>query len=322
MSRYPVLPLLGVLMLALVALAREDNPKNGSPTSAVEVRFSDGSLVRMFVVQENIEVQTKYGKLTVPTNEIRRIDFAFRLPEDTAKKVEIAIRDLGHEQHVRREAASKELVGLGISAVPSLQAATRSSDPEVARRATAALQDIRDKFPIDQLRFPVNDTIQTSEFLISGRIITPSLKTKTNYFGDVEVQVADLRQVRWVNHSGENGFAIDAARYANPNIWMDTEITVDAQSPMLITASGQVDLWPAGAGQYMSGANGMQGNRPATNVGGTLLGRIGTNGKVFVIGERYEGQPTEEGRLYLHIVPSPWGNASSGVYNVKVATRP
>ena len=54
---------------------------------------------------------------------------------------------------------------------------------------------------------------------------------------------------------------------------------------------------------------------------GTLLGRVGENGKVFVIGERYDNVPGEEGKLYLHIVPSPWNNASSGTYQVHITTE-
>jgi len=53
---------------------------------------------------------------------------------------------------------------------------------------------------------------------------------------------------------------------------------------------------------------------------GTLLGRIGANGKIFVIADRYEGVPDQEGKVYLHIVPSPWNNASSGSYKVRIRT--
>ena len=53
---------------------------------------------------------------------------------------------------------------------------------------------------------------------------------------------------------------------------------------------------------------------------GALVARIGETGKALHVGERYDGTPTEEGRLYFHIVPSPWNNASTGSYRVRVAT--
>jgi hypothetical protein len=85
--------------------------------------------------------------------------------------------------------------------------------------------------------------------------------------------------------------------------------------------SGQVDLWPQTPGQYMTGPAGYEAGRPG-HLPGMLLGKIGENGKVFVIGERYDGTPGQDGKLFLHIVPSPWGNPSTGGYAVRVASRP
>jgi hypothetical protein len=53
---------------------------------------------------------------------------------------------------------------------------------------------------------------------------------------------------------------------------------------------------------------------------GTLVGRIGEDGTPFVIGERYTGRPVRSGKLYLHIGPSPWNNASTGAYRVRIAS--
>jgi hypothetical protein len=52
---------------------------------------------------------------------------------------------------------------------------------------------------------------------------------------------------------------------------------------------------------------------------GMLLGRVGENGKVFVVGSRFDGAATEEGKLYLRIVPSTLNPESSGTYNVRVS---
>ena len=42
---------------------------------------------------------------------------------------------------------------------------------------------------------------------------------------------------------------------------------------------------------------------------------------VFLVGESHDSVPNRDGKLYLHIVPSPWGNASTGVYQVKITPR-
>src|SRR5262249_32277285 len=243
----------------------------------------------------------------VPTSEIRRIEFAFRLPEETAKKVEAAIKDLGYDVHARREAANKELVRLGAMAVPALQNATRSSDLEVVRQAKAALAQISERTPAEKLRFPVNDTIQTTEFTIAGRIVTPAIKARTSYFGDVQMRIADMRQMHWLSAGGEYLLTIDAAQHGSPaSQWKETDITLRGQPELLITASGQVDLQPQAPGQVVTGPNGSRalggfigGGRGGpggaakaprqTMLPGALLGRIGENGKMFIIGERYEG---------------------------------
>ena len=46
-----------------------------------------------------------------------------------------------------------------------------------------------------------------------------------------------------------------------------------------------------------------------------------TRAELFLIGERYEVNSTDEGKLFMHIIPSPWNNASSGLYRVRVTTE-
>jgi hypothetical protein len=52
-----------------------------------------------------------------------------------------------------------------------------------------------------------------------------------------------------------------------------------------------------------------------------LIGKIGENGEMFTIGDRYEGLPEQEGKLYLHIGPSQWNAQCNGNYDVKVRVK-
>ena len=47
------------------------------------------------------------------------------------------------------------------------------------------------------------------------------------------------------------------------------------------------------------------------------MGRIGESGAFFVIGDRHELKPSQDGKLYLRIAPSPYEN-STGMYTVKI----
>ena len=62
----------------------------GSSARRAEVRFADGSFLFVTLVSENVEVVTKYGKLTVPLAEVTRIEFGTRLPEEVEKRLKAA----------------------------------------------------------------------------------------------------------------------------------------------------------------------------------------------------------------------------------------
>ena len=287
-----------------------------------EVRFGDGSLVRMTILQESVDVMTKYGKLTVPLRDIRRIDFGLHLPEGVEPQITEAIKLMGSQVYRQREDAARDLVKLGHWAFPSVQKAAQSTDLEVSQRAQGILKKIGDKVPADQLRTKVEDSIQTVEFPVTGRIVTSTVKARSTHFGEVTLKLSDLRSLHIRNGTGEVELLVDAAKHGSAtDQWMDTGVVVDPSLRVTIHGSGQVDLWPQGPGQYVTGPKGYSTpGKGGTHMAGSLLGRVGDAGKVFLVGERYDGVPGDEGKVFLHIVPSPWNNASTGAYKVKIAT--
>src|SRR6516165_10763983 len=104
-------PLLVGILLCLGAASGQDkkvkggkNTKDETDPNAVEVRFADGSVVKMVLLTETIDVGTRYGKLKVAANEIRRIEFGLRVPEATLKRLDAAISALGSAEFAKREA--------------------------------------------------------------------------------------------------------------------------------------------------------------------------------------------------------------------------
>ncbi len=158
MSRchWMVLALLG----PLPALGNNEGKKSPAATE-VEARFHDGTTIRKVLLFESVELATKYGKLTVPVGDIRRIEFGFRQTEEIAQKVAEAMGNLGSAKLTQREAAGKELVALGYQAYPALRKAAQSKDKEVAQGATAALERIRALVGEDRLHVQTNDVIHT-----------------------------------------------------------------------------------------------------------------------------------------------------------------
>jgi hypothetical protein len=313
---------LGGAVAAPPSEVRESGREKEKPAqgTAADLTMADGSTVRVTLVSESVELETKYGKLTIPAADVRRIEFAYRVPVEVAKKVEAAIKQLGSVEFERREAASKELRTIGLHAYPALEEAAKSPDAEVARRATTLLGEIREKVAEEDLTFPKKDRVVTAEFTVTGRISTPALRARTAYFGEADLKLADVRAWQAPGAGNDRKLTVDAAKYGSaPNQWMETKFTVERGEALRVTASGQVDLWPQEPGKYMTSAKGVGNVPPPAFSAGSLIGRVGESGAPFLIGDRYDGKAAASGKLYLHIIPSHWGGPSAGSYEVKVS---
>src|SRR5438067_10790729 len=109
MSRRPLI--VCVLLLAAGPAARAEGGPGATPVE-VTVCLHDGTVLRRVVLPASVEVVTRYGKLTVPVKDVRRIEVGFRLTAQAAREVEEAVQALGGRQYREREAAVKRLVGL------------------------------------------------------------------------------------------------------------------------------------------------------------------------------------------------------------------
>ena len=312
----------GLVLFASAGLAQAQGKTDVPRPNLAEVRFGDGSLVRVTILQDDLEVMTKYGKLTIPLREIRRIDFGLHLPDGVGQHINQSIKLLGSETYKERDEAVRHLVHYGPMAYPFLQRASRNPDPEVSQRANGVIKRISEKTAPESLRIKEEDYIQTLEFPIPGHITHSAIKAHSTHFGDLSLKLSELRTLFVRGTGGEGDVVVDAAKYGSaPEQWCDSGIVVDPSQRLIIAAEGQIDLWPQGPGQYMTGPKGYNtAGKGGAYMAGTLIGKIGEAGKVFIIGEQYEGVPTGEGKLFVHIVPSPWNNASSGSYRVRIRT--
>jgi hypothetical protein len=167
-----------------------------SAAAAVEVRFTDDSVLKMTLRDQRIEISTQYGKLLVPVADIHKIEFATRLADDVARRVDAAVADLASPQFKVREAATAELLKLREKAYPALLQAAEQKDAEVARRAKDLLEKIREEVPEEALQVRKQDVIVTGQSKIAGRIDGATLRASTTQFGDVQLKLADVRSLR------------------------------------------------------------------------------------------------------------------------------
>jgi hypothetical protein len=321
--------------------------KKGLKTAAipgdVEIHFLNGSKVRMLVQSEKLEIATNYGKLAVPVKDIKAIEFGLHYQEDMETKIEAAVKGLGNSNYQEREKANAALIEFGPFSYPAVLQASRAKEhPEVAKRAKEIVAKLQAKHPKKDLKTTTDDRVVTTNFTIVGRILTPTVKAKTEYFGEQELNLAKMRTLRAMGGvSLDAELSIDSSKYANPNQWLDTGFQHDGQTQITIAASGLIDVWPQQGGGFMSGPQGLNETRNggprggggmikrggkigAVNVQihcGMLLGKIGEDGDMFIIGDRYEGTPETEGKLFLHIGPSQWNAQCIGNYDVKITVK-
>jgi hypothetical protein len=164
--------------------------------NSVVVHCTDGSTLSLTVLDERIELNTPYGKLLIPVRDINRIEFAFRIPQDVARRIERAIADLGKADFDRREAASAELLGLRERAYPALLKAAKSPDAEVKHRARELLEKIRNEVPEERLQFRPHDVVYTAESKNTGHIAPAMLRVLTSQFGEQQLKLSDVLELR------------------------------------------------------------------------------------------------------------------------------
>ena len=318
------LPCLLVALLPLLpSAAQEKAAQPAAEANVFEVHFNDGSVVKMILLQESLDVTTRFGKLTVPMKDLRRIDFGLRYPDGVYQKIQDAIGLLSNPDFKKREAAQAELLGYRELAYPLVAQAAKNTNAETARRARAILEELRNRVPEERLAAKAHDTIQTTDFPITGRIEVTSLKARSPLFGDATLKLTEVRSIRSLAAGGETNLTLDASNHGLvQEVWCETDVEANGQV-LNIVAEGRIDLYPFGGerGMYLATPDGSRpGGQPTVHPSGALLGKIGAAGRPFVVGTRFIGVPPGEGKLYLRIEASPWRVVPSGNYTVRITT--
>ncbi len=338
---FPAAALVAVLGWVASGAQPEKQPDKGPPQpppakadpksdgTVFELRTLDDTVMKVVLLEPSVTLVTRYGKLSIPATEVRRLEFGFRYPEGIETKIDKALADLGSMEFRTREDAEQALAEIGHFAIPTLRRTVKSAtDPEVIRRAQAVLKLLESKQGDNKFEVRDYDTVETAEFTVKGKLELAALKVRTKYFGDTTVKLTDIKAFRSVGSASGAEFSLDAGKYAKTTQtdWLETSIEVSTGQQFEVTASGKIDQWPQGPGQYMSEAGGLPGyigrvgpnGLPQIGLPGQIVGKIGANGTPFAVGAAYKGKAGDNGKLYLRIGPSPWNCDSTGSYKVKV----
>ena len=186
--------------LALQGLRAEEEEED-MPLLAVDPRqavvvLADDSRLKVRLADEPIVMETPHGKLSIPAEDVRRIDFALRVSEQDKEQIQRRIEALGGVDLLARRQAAAELVEMKDRAYAALEAAVREGAPEIAKEADAVLDTMWDKFPEIDFTSRELDMVQTPDAKIAGRIAGNEILVRTTQFGELKLKLADARNLR------------------------------------------------------------------------------------------------------------------------------
>ena len=92
--------MLGAAAPAPFQIGKEKEREPEEPN--VEVRFTDGSTMRLRILETEVPLKTPYGKLVIPMDKIQEIDCATRMPPALAKRI-VEFREKRHGFNARSE---------------------------------------------------------------------------------------------------------------------------------------------------------------------------------------------------------------------------
>lgn len=196
-------PRLWVVLLAVMlvcssaATAQPDQTDVKQPPAdvrAVEVRFLDDSRMRVRLADERIEIATKHGKLSVPTDQVKRLYFAQRLDDETQQQIDRAIAALADPQ--QSAAARDRLSRFNERAYLALVRAAKGQDPQQVRAVADLLSQIEEADSARLATLRDTDLIETADGKVVGRLTADTLRIDTKQFGVLTMKLADARSLR------------------------------------------------------------------------------------------------------------------------------
>ena len=285
------------------------------------VLLLDGSRVTGVLAEESLEVDTKYGKLSVPWKEVHTIKLGLHYPDGAKDQIDKALKSLGSGAFKERSAAHQKLIDMGtISYLMVSEQLGKKNELEVQRRVETIKKSIEDKYQSSEIRTAGFDTINSVETTVKGNLVKRAIKLKNPHLGELTIGLADIDMISF---SQDTNLKVDAGKYGTHEgkEWLDTGIWVGKGQAVVLKATGQADMYPQQVGTYNATPGGLGSTWHGQRRSGVLMGKIG-DGAEFEVGENHTARGIENGKLYLRINGVPWpGTAPTGEYEVKITTK-
>jgi hypothetical protein len=297
-----------------------DEPEEPPDQTRCRFELHDSTRVLGTIDRTQLDLQTAYGRLEIPLDEVYEVHLAGQVDPEFDARVTELIQQLGDPSFAAREEAQDALARIGVQAARLLEAAaTDSADLEVQARLEELLADMMLGETGASHDPPLQeDEVVTSRFTVRGQLEADSFEVSTPYgvlrIGKQEVRRIFLRApprtTRVLTLTGKNTVNRE---------YLPTELELEPGDYLEVAASGTVHVrnWgrrfsPEGDPNYGTYSNDI----PI----GSLIARLGDQGEPFFIGSSFEKQILRGGRLQLAMAFDDGGQSelTTGEWKVRV----
>ena len=320
------------LLAAGLVLGQTTPPPAIAPKllSDLKISLMDGSLLNGKLSVTELAIDTRFGPLKVPVDQILSFAPGLASHPQFQKTLNNLISDLGADAFADREKAQQALAKYGPDVRGELERQLKLIEKDKDERSMR-LQKILEDFDAaadDEVAkshaWVKDDVVVTAGFTVVGHITTPGFSIAGNY-GTLQIKMEDIREGRRDSAQPEEirktisiaGTAIADRTFTN------TGIKLVKGDQLIITASGTITMTPWGNNQQSTpdGASNLGSVQPALGIyTGTLTGRIGDNNPIFKVGSKLTWTADKPGVFFLGIAcqNNYQGNPFPGAYDVKI----
>jgi hypothetical protein len=303
------------------------------PPDFIILYLMDGSVIAGRLSTKEIAVETQFGNLSVPVENIKSITPGLQSHPALAKEVNGLIADLGSGNYNDREKAQQALIKMGPAVRGELERHQNDNDVERRNRVKAVLTEfdqLTENFdtaesPDALTSLRQGDTIETTEFTIVGKIVPQSFAVKSPY-GELNVKLADIRRGERDLSKKEDvrqSFTVDASHLATRGA-LNTNLRIQRGDVVTVTADGTITMTPWGNNAVTTpdGAQNYGWFIPGQIPSGALVGKIG-NDNFTKLGSKATFTAERSGVLQLAIgMQADYSqNQFPGKYSVKVRVQ-